>query len=143
MGFYIHNMKKGSDGRMEETDTGINTGTYLPQVREKASGIDYMYSKDTVIKMQESVCRLPLPRDTADVSRLNLTSGYRMRALEETYGIVYPSDVNKINVEFSNDLVDAGYFTLKAGDTVTVTVSRALSEETFTASITLVELKNS
>ena len=27
---------------------------------------------ETVIKMQESVCRLPLPRDTADVSRLNL-----------------------------------------------------------------------
>ena len=110
-------------------DTG-NTGTYLPQVREKASGTGYMYSKDTVIEMQESVCRLPLPRDQGTARTLNLTSGYSMRAIETTYGVVYPVDVNKINVEFSNDLVDAGYFTLKAGDTVIA--NKVITQRTYT-----------
>lgn len=43
----------------------------------------------------------------------------------------------------SSSVVSEYLLTKKPGDTVTVTVSRALSEETFTASITLVELKNS
>lgn len=43
----------------------------------------------------------------------------------------------------SSSVVSEYLLTKKPGDTVTVTVSRALSEETFTATVTLVELKNS
>lgn len=95
--------------------TGYNTGSYLPQPRDTDRRA---YRLDTLIKMQETVPRLPLPRDTNDARTLDLYSTYRMRALETTYGLVYASDVDKINLEFSADLVNNGYYTLISGDTV-------------------------
>lgn len=95
--------------------TGSDTGTYLPQIREAANR---MYANDTLIKTQETISRLPLPRDKNDARTLALTSGYSLRSIETTYGMVYASDIDKINVEFSSDLVDNGYYVLKAGNTV-------------------------
>ena len=109
--------------------TNENTGTYLPQSREATTR---MYHQDAHIKMQESVCRLPLPRDKGIARTLMLSTGYNMRAVDTTYGMVYASDIDKVNVEFSNDLVDAGYFTLKAGDTVVA--NKVITQRTYTFS---------
>ena len=128
----IGDVKDGSDTRGlkdQYESTGENTGTYLPQVREK---IDRKYKQDALIRMQESVCRLPLPRDTGVARTLMLSSGYSMRASETTYGMVYASDIDKVNVEFSNDLLNAGYFTLKAGDTVIA--NKVITQRTYTFS---------
>ncbi len=95
--------------------TGSDTGTYLPQPREAATR---PYKNDALLKVQDEVCRLPLPRDKADARTLMLSTGFGGRMIETTYGTVYASDIDKVNVEFSSDLVDEGYFTLKAGDTV-------------------------
>ena len=109
--------------------TGANTGTYLPQVREATTR---KYQDDAVVKMQETICRLPLPRDKGVARTLNISSGYNMRMRETTYGMVYASDIDKINVEFSNDLVDNGYFTLKAGDEVIA--NKVITQRTYTFS---------
>lgn len=109
--------------------TGSDTGTYLPQPREATNR---MYKNDALIKMQETICRLPLPRDKAEVRTINLSTGYSLRRIETTYGTVYASDIDKINVEFSSDLVDAGYFTLKAGDTVIA--NEVITQRTYTFS---------
>lgn len=95
--------------------TGYDTGTYLPQPRESTSR---PYKNDAVIKAQEEICRLPLPRDKGDARTISLSTGFGGRMVETTYGTVYASDVDKLNVEFSSDLVDEGYFTLKAGENV-------------------------
>ena len=109
--------------------TGENTGTYLPQVR---AATNRNYIADSVIKMQESVARLPLPRDKGVARTIDTGTGYSMRMRETTYGIIYASDIDKINVEFSNDLVDNGYFTLKAGDKVIA--NKVISQRTYTFS---------
>ena len=108
---------------------GKNTGTYLPQVREATTR---MYHHDAHIKMQESVCRLPLPRDKGIARTLMLSTGYNMRAVDTTYGMVYASDIDKINLEFSNDLVGKGYFNLKSGDTVVA--NKVITQRTYTFS---------
>ncbi len=95
--------------------TGSDTGTYLPQLREAATR---PYKNDALIKVQDEVCRLPLPRDKADARTMSLSTGFGGRMVETTYGTVYASDIDKLNVEFSSDLVDEGYFTLKAGGNV-------------------------
>ena len=77
-----------------------------------------MYKNDNLVKNQLTLDRLPLPRDLNVARTLNLMSGYNLRRIDETYGIVYASDVDKINVEFSEDLVQNGYFVLKSGDNV-------------------------
>ena len=93
-----------------------DTGTYLPQPRQATN---VMYAKDVLIKEQESVCRLPLPRDTELARPMgNDYATFGMRSVDNTYGMVYASDVDKLNLEFSKDLVDNGYFVLKSGDTV-------------------------
>lgn len=112
----IDNGSGGTRGMKNQYEsTGSDTGTYLPQMREATNR---MYKNDNLIMMQESISRLPLPRDKNDARTLTLTSGYSMRNVETTYGMVYASDIDKINVEFSADLVNEGYYVLKVGDTV-------------------------
>ena len=108
--------------------TGSDTGTYLPQPREAATR---PYKNDVLIKTQEAICRLPLPRDKADARTLMISLGYGRRGVT-TYGTVYASDVDKINLEFSGDLLDAGYFTLKAGDIVIA--NEVITQRTYTFS---------
>ena len=60
--------------------------------------------------------RLPIP----DWSE---GQGYRMRSFmaipdSDVYGMIYSVDADKLNVEFSEDLVDHGYFMLYYGDTL-------------------------
>ena len=61
----------------------------------------------------EKQIKLPLPDWTS-------SGGYRMRMMAapgiDAYGTVYSVDVDKLNVEFSEDLVDSGYFMLYYGD---------------------------
>ena len=109
--------------------TGYDTGTYLPQPRENATR---PYKNDALLKVQEEICRLPLPRDNADARTLSLSTGFSGRMIETTYGTVYASDIDKLNVEFSSDLVDEGYFTLKAdGNVITHEV---ITQRTYTFS---------
>lgn len=103
--------------------TGSDTGTYLPQIRESVSRA---YKIDTHILKQEAIARLPLPRDKGDVRTAALSSGYSFMDLDTTYGMVYPQDIDTINVEFSKDLTGSGYFILKMQDKV---IKKALITE--------------
>ncbi len=94
---------------------GYDTGTYLPQPRGNSQ--TRMYKDDLNIQMQETVPRLPLPRDK-NVVRLNtIAAGFDWFGID-TYGILYASDVDTVNVEFSEDLIGVGYYTLKSGNTI-------------------------
>lgn len=104
---------KGLGNKYEATKA--DTGTYLPQSRDSTTG---SYAYDRNIKQQNIVGRLPLPRDKNAARLITTGSNYALRTLETTYGILYASDIDKINVEFSADLVNAGYYILKSGDTI-------------------------
>lgn len=106
---------KGLGNKYEATVTKADTGTYLPQCRDSTTGA---YKNDRNIKKQEIVGRLPLPRDKNAARLITTGSTYALRTLETTYGILYASDIDKINVEFSSDLVNAGYYVLKSGDNI-------------------------
>ena len=109
--------------------TGSDTGTYLPQPREAATRA---YKNDALIKVQDEVCRLPLPRDKNDARTISLSTGFGGRMVDTTYGTVYASDIDKLNAEFSSDLVDKGYFTLKAGGNVIA--HEVITQRTYTFS---------
>lgn len=110
--------------------TRQDTGTYLPQPRQSTTT---MYKDDILIHAQETVCRLPLPRDSAIARPLgNVYSTYGMRTVDNTYGFVYAADIDKLNVEFSKDLVDTGYFVLKAGNTMIA--NEVITQRTYTFS---------
>ena len=91
--------------------SGANIDNYLPQIR---SATNTKYANDLSITLQNKVARLPLPKDDACV-RLPLNNLTVSMPEIETYGMVYASDVDKINVEFSSDLVKNGYFVLTVG----------------------------
>lgn len=130
-----------SVGHVEDTTTGgykglynkyettkRDTGTYLPQPRQASNK---MYKDDILINAQETVCRLPLPRDSAIARPLgNVYATYGMRNVDTTYGLVYASDVDKLNLEFSKDLVDNGYFVLKSGDRIIA--NEVITQRTYT-----------
>lgn len=102
--------------------TGENTGDYLPQLRSPNASNQWVvaYDSDSVIAKQSEVGRLPIPTYD-DPGR---TTGYSLdeetEDTEDTYGIIYASDVDAVNLEFSYDLVGNGYYELKYGDAVTV-----------------------
>lgn len=105
----------GTKGLRNRYDPNVyDSGSYLPIIREATTT---MYNKDNLVQKQLTLSRLPLPRDKAMARTLNLTSSYGLRQVEATYGMLYASDIDKINVEFSEDLVNAGYYVLKSGDT--------------------------
>ncbi len=106
----------GTKGLRNRYDPNVyDSGSYLPIIREATTT---MYNQDNLVQKQFTLSRLPLPRDKAMARTLSLTSNYGLRQIEATYGTLYASDIDKINVEFSDDLVDAGYYVLKSGDTV-------------------------
>ncbi len=91
---------------------GYDTGSYLPQIR---SATNSKYASDYSITLQNTVSRLPLPKDDSCV-RVALNTLVMATAPDvETYGLLYASDVNKINLEFSADLIGKGYFVLNVG----------------------------
>ena len=97
--------------------TGENTGDYLPQLRSPNASNQWViaYDSDPVIAKQSAIGRLPIPT-YEDTSR---AAGYSLQEeTEDTYGTMYASDVNAVNLEFSEDLVGNGYYELKCGDTV-------------------------
>ena len=92
--------------------TGYNLDNYLPQIR---SGTGTKYASDLSITLQNKVARLPLPNDDA-CQRIALNNLTTVSMPEiDTYGMIYSSDVDKINVEFSKDLLKDGYFILTVG----------------------------
>ena len=93
----------------EYESTKYDTGSYLPQIR---SATNTKYANDYSIKLQNTVARLPLPKD--DNCARGVMSTLSLRGpVYETYGMVYASDVDKINLEFSYDLIGDGYYILK------------------------------
>lgn len=96
---------------------GRDDGNYLPQVRSSST---LRYSADNSIAYQNEIGRLPIPQ-YADNGRPALT-GYSMREeTADTYGVIYGSDVDSVNLEFSENLLDTGFYTLKCGN---VTVAK-------------------
>lgn len=104
---------------MGAADTAFYKGyAYLPHARinSGASAIS-----DWLTKYQSTMqIALPVPQGTyearpeiSSVSTLSLR-GRRV----QTYGTLYQSDVDKINVEFSEDLLSGGYFILYSGGEV-------------------------
>ena len=112
----IPNGSGGTTGLRNRYDPNVyDSGSYLPIIREATTT---MYNKDNLVQKQFTLSRLPLPRDKETARTLNLTSSYNLRQIEETYGILYASDVDKINIEFSEDLIHNGYYVLKSGNNV-------------------------
>ncbi len=100
-------------------DSGRDQEDYLPQMR---SGTNTKYSADYCIRQQSQIMtgtaepgRLPIP--TYDTARAASTM-YALTGETSMYGIIYASDVDKVNVEFSKDLQECGYFILKSGKDV-------------------------
>ena len=107
------------DGRVDANDVGGKcVGNYLPQIRS-TNAESSAYNRDVSILRQNSVGRLPIPQHvsfvrgnngvTPDNSVIVQSSGDRNNG---TYAILYVSDVDKINVEFSADMIGAKYFVL-------------------------------
>ena len=97
--------------------TGEDTGDYLPQLRSPNASNQWVvaYDSDPVIAKQSAIGRLPIP--TYDDP--GMAAGYSLEEeTEDTYGTMYASDVDAVNLEFSDDLVGNGYYELKCGDTV-------------------------
>lgn len=98
---------------LEQNETNKNVGSYLPQLRKDTTTV---YKSDVFLCTQENAARLPVPVESAGVRVLS--SGTSVNSLgaalkeTETYGTVYASDVDKINVEFSEDLLGKGTFVL-------------------------------
>lgn len=85
---------------------------YLPHLRSKS-----IFAGDTLIKKQSDLgIALPIPEWSAAA---RATTAALSLDGAESYAVIYPVDADKINVEFSQDLVDAGgYFTLVYGSSV-------------------------
>jgi hypothetical protein len=108
---------------------GIDPGTYLPQVRNSTSS---KYANDYCMKMQNRLDKLPVPKDDSCVRKPLQELSTESAPENVTYGYVYASDVDKINVEFSNDLVGKGYFTLKVNGIEVA--KQIITERTYTFS---------
>lgn len=95
---------------------GVTGGvSYLPQTRNNTdtTSINGFNAKKQIAEGMN----MPLPRSYPE-----RMAGRAMMAMfmmpVDNYGILYASDVDRINVEFGQDLVDNGYFVLKAGGKV-------------------------
>ena len=107
------------------TDTEFYQGkSYLPHVRINTGNSTI---NDWLLRYQSKMrLALPIPQGEFDVNRPAIvTMNFSLRGRRtQTYGTVYQSDVDKINLEFSEDLLfteDAatgGYFILYSGDEV-------------------------
>lgn len=87
---------------------------YLPHVRTNST-ISSPVDNQTRRQWSEGI-RLPIPGNGESTARARTMS---LRRTEETYGIAYPVAADKINLEFSSDLVEAGgYFTLRYGNKI-------------------------
>ena len=96
----------------------ICKGNYLPQIRSTNSETT-KYNSDASIKNQEIVGRLPVPKfDAASISLspVPLDTVVMPDTLgdkeNETYALLYVSDVDKINLEFSADMIGTSYYKL-------------------------------
>ena len=107
------------NGRKDDCESaGVCSGNYLPQVRSTNSETS-KYNNDTNIKNQEIVGRLPVPQyDASSISldTVQLNTSVMPSTLgdkeNETYAILYVSDVDKINLEFSADMIGTRYYKL-------------------------------
>lgn len=107
------------DGRVDANERdGSCVGNYLPQVRGSAAEKS-AYNKDYVIIHQEKVGRLNIPRHTSFVRSNNTISVDNSVIVQssgdknnDTYAVLYVSDVDKINLEFSADMIGTKYYIL-------------------------------
>lgn len=87
---------------------------YLPHIRinEKSNIIsDYLVSYQSAHRLA-----LPIPVWTPSAQRID-ASPFMLRSLNNTYAIIYPVDVDKVNIEFSQNFVDGnGCFMLSYGN---------------------------
>lgn len=88
---------------------------YLPHVRVNSS---FGAIADQLVKKQSSL-KIALPIPKWEYTERTATTTLSLREVPQTYATVYPVDADRINVEFSQDLVDyGGYFTLSYGNEV-------------------------
>jgi len=105
-----------SKANMGADDTAFYKGyAYLPHARinSAASAIsDWLTKYQSTMRMA-----LPVPQGTFEErveTASTRTMSLRARPIQ-TYGVLYQSDVDKITVEFSEDLLSGGYFILYCG----------------------------
>lgn len=100
-------------------DADYTQKAYLPQLKISTSNAPSTAINDYLTRYQVSnKMFLPIPTESftnraTDGASIQMTS--YMACPEETYGICYASDVDKINIEFSEDLVNKGYFIISYG----------------------------
>lgn len=92
---------------------------YLPHVRVNSYADAVGFTYDKFLQKQSNLgIALPIPEWTATTPRPDTTT-LSLRPVAQTYATIYPVDADRINVEFSQDLVDCGgYFTLSYGGEV-------------------------
>ena len=90
---------------------------YLPHIRINSK--DQAVGGDKFLKIQSDLSiAMPIPEWTAQTARTSAIT-LSLRPVVQTYATIYPVDADRINVEFSQDLVDCGgYFTLSYGGEV-------------------------
>ena len=92
---------------------------YLPHIRVNSKKNPVNFKNDKFLQKQSNLgIALPIPEWTATTPRPDTTT-LSLRPVAQTYVTIYPVDADRINVEFSQDLVDCGgYFTLSYGGEV-------------------------
>lgn len=89
---------------------------YLPHIRVLENANVLNVNTDLMVRKQSDL-KLALPIPVYNAPARASISTFSLGELPETYAIVYPVDADRVNVEFSQDLVDYdGYFTLSYGD---------------------------
>ena len=98
--------------------SGTCNGNYLPQIRSVNNETTY-YTSDWNIRNQDIIGRLPIPvyvNTDGAMNQVNLDMSVVPESLGdanyETYAILYASDVDKINLEFSADMIGTRYYVL-------------------------------
>ena len=107
------------NGRKDPCDlSNVCVGNYLPQIRSTNSETA-KYNSDVIIRNQDIIGRLPVPQyNEAGISQstVEFNTSVMPETLgdnqNETYAILYVSDVDKINIEFSADMIGTRYYKL-------------------------------
>lgn len=98
------------------SSTGTTEANTLPQIR---SATTTKYASDDLMKYQDLFGPLPIPQHVS-LENAPATTSYSLMSMADdvdSYGIMYASDIDKLNVEFSSDLLGQS-FTLKRDDEV-------------------------
>ena len=107
------------NGRKDPCDlSNICVGNYLPQIRSTNSETA-KYNSDLSIRNQDIIGRLPVPKHNESgisLSTVEINTSVMPQTMgdkeNETYAILYVSDVDKINIEFSADMIGTRYYKL-------------------------------